>query len=42
LAPVIALESIIAWLDAGRPDPEHVSRGIRQAIQGIVTAAQRG
>jgi AcrR family transcriptional regulator len=42
LAPVIAIESIIAWLDVGRPDPEQVSHGIRQAIHGIVTAAQHG
>ncbi len=41
LAPVIAIESIIAWLDADTPDPEHLSQGIRQAIHGIITAAQR-
>jgi AcrR family transcriptional regulator len=41
LAPVIAIESIIAWLDAGEPDPKHLSIGIRQAIHGIITAAQR-
>ncbi|HEU0041332.1 MAG TPA: hypothetical protein VFQ15_03170, partial [Jiangellaceae bacterium] len=41
LAPVIAIESILAWLDVGRPDPTHVSHGIRQAIHGIVTAAQQ-
>jgi AcrR family transcriptional regulator len=41
LAPVIAIESIIAWLDAGTPDPEPISHGIRQAIHGIITAAQR-
>jgi AcrR family transcriptional regulator len=40
LAPVIAIESIIAWLDAGQPDPEHLSHGIRQAVNGIITAAQ--
>jgi hypothetical protein len=40
LAPVIAIESIIAWLDVGKPDPEQVSHGILQAIDGIVTAAQ--
>jgi AcrR family transcriptional regulator len=40
LAPVIAIESIIAWLDVGQPNPEHLSHGIRQAINGIITAAQ--
>lgn len=40
LAPVIAIESIIAWLDAGTPDPTRLSVGIRQAIHGIVTAAR--
>jgi AcrR family transcriptional regulator len=41
LAPAIAIESIIAWLDVGKPNPEHLSHGIRQAIRGIITAAQR-
>lgn len=40
LAPIIAIDSIIACLDVGQPAPEHLSRGIRQAIHGIVTAAQ--
>jgi hypothetical protein len=40
LASVIAIESIIAWLDVGKPYPEHLGHGIRQAINGIITAAQ--
>ncbi|HEU4543572.1 MAG TPA: TetR/AcrR family transcriptional regulator [Jiangellaceae bacterium] len=40
LAPVIAIESIIAWLDVGQPAPEQLGHGIRQAIHAVVTAAQ--
>jgi AcrR family transcriptional regulator len=40
LAPAIAIESIIAWLDVGKPNPEHLSHGVREAIRGIITAAQ--
>jgi hypothetical protein len=41
LAPVIAIESIIAWLDVGQPNPDQLGHGIRQAIHGLITAAQR-
>jgi len=41
LAPVITIEAIIAWLDAGQPDPEHAGRRILDTIHGLITAAQR-
>jgi AcrR family transcriptional regulator len=39
LAPVVAIEAIIAWLDAGQPDPERAAARIRQAVMGVIGAA---
>lgn len=39
LAPRVATESIVAWLDAGSPDPASAAERIQQAVHGIVTAA---
>jgi AcrR family transcriptional regulator len=39
LAPVVAIEAIIAWLDAGQPEPEQTPGRIRQAIMGVIAAA---
>lgn len=41
LAPTVAIEAVLAWLDAGQPDPEHAANRIRQAIMGVVEAAGR-
>jgi len=41
LAPVVAVEAIIAWLDAGQPDPEHAADRIGHAIDAVITAAAR-
>lgn len=41
LTPVVAIEALIAWLDIGQPDPEHAGDRIRQAIHGVITAAQQ-
>jgi len=41
LAPTVAIEAVLAWLDAGQPDPEHAAIRIRQAIMGVVEAAGR-
>lgn len=40
LIPTLTLEAVIAWLDAGQPDPEHAARRIGHAIRGAVEAAQ--
>jgi AcrR family transcriptional regulator len=40
LAPVVAIEAVMAWLDAGRPDPDQAADRIRQALAGVITAAQ--
>ncbi|CCG04411.1 TetR/AcrR family transcriptional regulator [Blastococcus saxobsidens] len=39
LAPATTIAAVAAWLDAGRPDPEHAAARIRRAIEGIHVAA---
>jgi AcrR family transcriptional regulator len=41
LAPVVAIEAVMAWLDAGQPDPDQAGDRIRQALTGVITAAQQ-
>jgi AcrR family transcriptional regulator len=40
LAPVVAIEAVMAWLDAGQPDPDQAADRIRQALTGVINAAQ--
>jgi AcrR family transcriptional regulator len=40
LAPAVAVEAVMAWLDAGQPDREQAAARIGQAIDGIIHAAQ--
>jgi AcrR family transcriptional regulator len=39
LAPTVAVEAVIAWLDAGQPDPATAADRIRRAIGGVIDAA---
>ena len=39
LAPTVAIESVIAWLDAGQPDPARAAARVRQAVMGVIGAA---
>ncbi|MFF5988402.1 TetR/AcrR family transcriptional regulator [Prauserella flavalba] len=39
LIPTLTLEAVIAWLDAGQPDPDSAARRINQTIQGALGAA---
>ena len=39
LAPTAAIEAIIAWLDAGQPDPDLAANRVRHVIAGVITAA---
>src|SRR5947207_5595831 len=32
LAPAVAIEAIIAWLDAGKPDPSRTASRVRRAV----------
>jgi len=40
LAPTVAIEAVIAWLDAGQPAPDQAARRIRQVLAAIVDAAR--
>ena len=39
LAPAVAIEATIAWLDSQQPDPEHAAARIRRVVMGVVEAA---
>lgn len=39
LAPSVAIEAVIAWLDAGQPEPQHAASRIRQIVMSVVDAA---
>lgn len=39
LAPTVAIEAIIAWLEAGQPDPDQAPERVRQALSGVIQAA---
>jgi AcrR family transcriptional regulator len=40
LIPALTIEAVIAWLDAGQPDPGQAAGRIGQAIGGVIQAAQ--
>jgi hypothetical protein len=40
LAPTVAVEGVMAWLDAGQPHREQATQRIGQAIDGVIHAAQ--
>lgn len=40
LIPVATIEAVIAWLDAGQPDPDHAADRVAAAVHGIIAAAQ--
>jgi AcrR family transcriptional regulator len=40
LAPTVAIEAVIAWLDAGQPDPDEAAERIIRAIDAVIHAAQ--
>jgi AcrR family transcriptional regulator len=39
LVPTVTLEAVIAWLDAGQPDPDRAAEHISRAIEGVIHAA---
>ena len=39
LVPTVAIEAVMAWLDAGQPDREQAVERVRQAIGGVIRAA---
>lgn len=39
LVPTVALEAVLAWLDAEQPEPERAAERVARAIGGVVRAA---
>jgi AcrR family transcriptional regulator len=40
LVPAVSIEAVIAWLDAGQPDPGQAAQRISRVIDGAIEAAQ--
>ena len=40
LVPAVAIEAVIAWLDAGQPEPGQAAERIGQVIEGAIQAAK--
>jgi AcrR family transcriptional regulator len=40
LIPVVTIEAVIAWLDAGQPDSGEAAGRVAQAVHGVIQAAQ--
>jgi len=40
LIPTVTTEAVIAWLDAGQPDPAQAAERIGAAIDGVIAAAK--
>lgn len=40
VVPVFTVEAVIAWLDAGSPDPDRAGERIARAVHGIIHAAR--
>ena len=41
MAPIITIEAVLAWLDAGQPDPDTAADRISATIGALIGAAQR-
>lgn len=41
LAPMLAIEAVMAWLDLGQPDPEQVVERVERALAGLVPVPER-
>lgn len=39
LLPTLTTDAVIAWLDAGQPDPDHAATRIRHIVDAVVQAA---
>lgn len=39
LVPAVTIEAVIAWLDAGQPDPDQAAARVVQAVHGVIDAA---
>jgi hypothetical protein len=41
LLPTLTTDAVIAWLDAGQPDPDEAPDRIRQVVDAVIHAAQQ-
>ncbi len=41
LVPTVAIAAVTAWLDAGQPDADRAADRVRDAVYGVIAAAQR-
>jgi AcrR family transcriptional regulator len=41
LLPTLTTDAVIAWLDAGQPDPDQAAIRIRQIVDAVIHAAER-
>ncbi|EUA33940.1 hypothetical protein I552_4721 [Mycobacterium xenopi 3993] len=41
LLPTLTTDAVIAWLDAGQPDPEQAPERIRRIVDAVIAAATR-
>ena len=39
LLPAMTIDAVIAWLDAGQPDPDHAAIRIRRIVDAVIEAA---
>jgi AcrR family transcriptional regulator len=42
LIPTVTIEAVIAWLDAGRPEPDRAAERITRAVDAVIDAARDG
>jgi AcrR family transcriptional regulator len=40
VVPTVTIEAVIAWLDAGQPDPDSAAERVGRAVHGVIEAAQ--
>jgi AcrR family transcriptional regulator len=40
LVPTLTLEAVIAWLDAGRPDPDDAAERVGRVVHAVIEAAR--
>jgi AcrR family transcriptional regulator len=41
LVPIVTLEAVIAWLDAGQPDPDSAADHVSRAVEAVIQAAHK-
>jgi hypothetical protein len=40
VVPAVTIEAVIAWLDAGQPEPQTAAERVGRAVNGVIEAAQ--